>query len=148
MATEDNQKTDEAQIRALIEQRVKAISDKNTEELISHYAPDVLSFDVVNQLQYVGRDAIRKRLEEWFSSFQGSIGYEVSGPHITASEAIAFCHFLFRVSGLLTDGGKVGMWVRATVCLRKTNGQWLITHEHDSVPFDTESGKAALDLKP
>jgi uncharacterized protein (TIGR02246 family) len=148
MPTDNSHITVEARLRAQIEERVKAVGDKNIEALVSSYAPDVLSFDVVNQLQYVGADAIRKRLEEWFASFQGSIGYEVSDLSITAGEAVAFCHFLFRVSGLLKDGGEVGMWVRATVCYRKMDGQWLITHEHDSVPFDTESGKAALDLKP
>ncbi len=48
----------------------------------------------------------------------------------------------------LKGGGKVDMWVRATVCFRKTAGEWTVTHEHDSVPFDVESGKASLDLKP
>jgi hypothetical protein len=27
-------------------------------------------------------------------------------------------------------------------------GQWLIEHEHVSVPVDVENGKAVLDLKP
>jgi hypothetical protein len=27
-------------------------------------------------------------------------------------------------------------------------GKWLITHEHDSEPFDMETFKALLDLKP
>ena len=40
------------------------------------------------------------------------------------------------------------MWVRATVCYRKIDGTWMVTHEHNSVPFDVESGKASLDLKP
>ena len=40
------------------------------------------------------------------------------------------------------------MWVRATTCYRKIDGTWMITHEHQSVPFDTESGKASLDLEP
>jgi ketosteroid isomerase-like protein len=40
------------------------------------------------------------------------------------------------------------MWVRATTCYRKIDGKWMITHEHQSVPFDTESGKASLDLEP
>jgi hypothetical protein len=25
---------------------------------------------------------------------------------------------------------------------------WMVTHEHNSVPFDAETGKASLDLKP
>jgi len=40
------------------------------------------------------------------------------------------------------------MWWRETACYRKVEGEWLITHQHSSVPFDVESGKASLDLKP
>lgn len=40
------------------------------------------------------------------------------------------------------------MWWRRTVCFRKADGKWLATHEHRSVPFDVERGKASLDLKP
>lgn len=61
---------------------------------------------------------------------------------------MAFCHFLYRVTGTLAAGGDVDMWVRATVCYRKIDGTWMVTHEHNSVPFDVESGKASLDLKP
>jgi ketosteroid isomerase-like protein len=47
----------------------------------------------------------------------------------------------------MTNGSAVDMWVRSTVCLR-TSGDWLIVHEHTSVPFDAESGRATLDLTP
>ena len=40
------------------------------------------------------------------------------------------------------------MWVRSTVCYRKIDGRWVVTHEHTSVPFDAESGKVSFDLKP
>lgn len=67
---------------------------------------------------------------------------------ITAGEDVAFCHYLYRVTGTRADGGQVDMWVRATVCFHKQNGMWLVTHEHQSVPFDPETGKASLDLEP
>jgi len=40
------------------------------------------------------------------------------------------------------------MWWRSTVCYRKTEGSWKITHEHNSVPFNVETGKPSLDLEP
>ena len=40
------------------------------------------------------------------------------------------------------------MWWRATVCYRKLDGRWLVTHEHASVPFDAQSGQASLGLEP
>jgi ketosteroid isomerase-like protein len=38
--------------------------------------------------------------------------------------------------------------VRVTVCCRKSDDRWLITHEHVSVPTDFETGRAVLDLAP
>jgi len=39
--------------------------------------------------------------------------------------------------------------VRATVCYRKTDGKWMVAHEHVSVPFCMDgSNRAAVDLKP
>jgi ketosteroid isomerase-like protein len=37
---------------------------------------------------------------------------------------------------------------RATVCYRKIYGSWMVTHEHNSVPFDPQTGKASLNLEP
>jgi ketosteroid isomerase-like protein len=138
----------EAQIRRLIEDRGKAVLAKDIIKSMHSYESNVLMFDVVNPLQYKGSNAVRKRAEEWFSLYQSPIGYEIRDLNITAGDDVAFCHYLYRVSGAMTDGGKVSMWVRATVCFRKIGGAWMITHEHDSVPFNPESGKASLDLKP
>ena len=40
------------------------------------------------------------------------------------------------------------MWVRATLGCRRIDGDWVIVHDHESVPFDPESGRALIDLAP
>jgi ketosteroid isomerase-like protein len=65
----------ERQIGALMENLATSIRAKEVDALMAHYAPDVLAFDLLPPLQYQGADAIRKRVSEWFSSFQGSIGF-------------------------------------------------------------------------
>jgi ketosteroid isomerase-like protein len=146
--TSEYSSTDEVRIRELIEERVQAVHDKNVDKLVSHHARDVVSFDVLPPLQHAGAGTVRQRAEMWLSSYQSSIGYEVRDLSITAGDYVAFCHYLYRVSGTLLDGGKVDMWVRATICLRKIGDEWAIAHEHQSVPFDVQTGKASLDLKP
>jgi ketosteroid isomerase-like protein len=148
MTTENRKAIDEAQIRALIDDRVKAVRAKDINGVMSNIAPDILSFDVVNPLQNIGSGAARKRAEEWFSSFQGPLGYEMRDLSIAAGDGVAFSHSLNRVSATRTDGKKLDMWWRSTVCYRKIDGKWMVTHEHSSVPFDVESGRASLDLKP
>jgi ketosteroid isomerase-like protein len=68
---------------------------------------------------------------------------------ITADGSVAFCHCLEHFQGTRTGGEQADMWTRSTLGLRKLDGAWKITHEHNSVPsyMDGEGG-AALDLRP
>jgi ketosteroid isomerase-like protein len=99
-------------------------------------------------MQRVGVDDVRPRTEQWFASFHGPIGYETRDVRVTAGDDVAFAHFTYRVSGTLASGEELGMWNRATLCFRKIDGKWRIMHEHDSVPFDPETGLASTNLEP
>ncbi len=139
---------DQAEIRRLIAEHVQAVRARDIDTLVSHYANDVRSFDVVNPLQTTGTDAIRKRLKEWFSTLRGPLGFEIHDLEIVTGHNVAFCCGVSGVSATTTNETKLNMWYRTTICYRKINGNWRITHEHDSVPFDAASGRASLDLKP
>jgi uncharacterized protein (TIGR02246 family) len=139
---------DERQIRALIDDLAHAIRAKDVDALIIHYTPDVLAFDLLPPLHYSGADAIRKRVSKWFSSFQSSIGFEMRNLKVVSGEDVAFCHSLNGVSGTDKAGAKIDMWWRATNCFRKIDGKWFVAHAHSSEPFDMQSGKALVDLKP
>jgi ketosteroid isomerase-like protein len=115
---------------------------------LANYAADVLLFDVIGPLRSMGSDAARKRLTEWFASFRGPIGYELRDLAVTAGAEVAYAHGLNRVSATTLGGQKLDMWWRATICYHRTDGAWLITHAHASVPFDAASGRASLDLAP
>jgi uncharacterized protein (TIGR02246 family) len=140
--------TEESQIRKGIDNWVKAVRAKDINGVMSNFAPDVLTFNAMNPLQSIGLEAARKLTEEWFASMQGPIGYEIDDLSITTGDSVAFCHSLNRMSGKSINGEEIEMWVRSTVCYRKVDGRWLVTHQHISVPFDVESGKASLNLKP
>jgi uncharacterized protein (TIGR02246 family) len=148
MAVEENKKNDEAQIKRVIEGLAEAIRARDIEGVMSIYAQEVVSFDVVPPLRYIGADAFRKVWEELFSLFQGPIDYEIADLSITVGDDVAFTHSFNRISGTLTNGEKLGPWVRWTACFRKINGKWLILHHQNSVPVDFETGRAVLDLKP
>lgn len=141
--------TDEAQIRQLLEGWARAIRAKDVDGVMSAYAPEVVWFDLAPPLRYMGADAYRKSWGEWFATWQGSIGYEVRDLSITIGEDVAFHHSLNRIHGTRTGGEETDVWVRATVCLRKIDGKWMVTHEHFSVPFYMDgSYRAAVDLRP
>ena len=138
----------EAHIRKLIEQQIIAIREKDTTNALANYDNNVLSFDVVEPLQFVGIDTVRKRLEEWFSSFQGPIDIEISDLKIEVSGDIAFCSRFNHVNAFKVDGEKLDMWWRETTCFKKMADRWMITHVHSSVPFNVRSGKASISIKP
>jgi ketosteroid isomerase-like protein len=148
MKKENTQTEIEAPIRKLIEKQIRAVRDKDINQALDNYDINVLSFDVVDPLQFIGIDAIRKRLEEWFSTFQGPIENEISDLKIEISGDIAFCSRLNHVNAVKVDGGKLDMWWRETTCFKKIGDRWMITHVHSSVPFNVQNGKASTGLKP
>ena len=148
MAVEEHKKNDEAEIKRVLEGGVEAVRARDIDGVMSIYAPELVAFDLVPPLRYVGADAYRKPWEEVFSSFQGPIGYEIHDLSITVGDDVAFTHSLNRISGTMNTGHKTDLWVRCTACLRKINGKWLIVHTQVSVPVDLEQGKAVLSLKP
>ena len=140
---------DAAQIREMMDLWVKAVRAKDVSGVMFNYAPDILLFDLAPPLSCRGADAYRKNWQEWFTSWQGPIGYEIRDLSITVGDDVAFSHSLNRISGTRTNGETTDVWVRATACLCKINDKWLIVHGHFSVPFYMDgSDKAALDLKP
>jgi uncharacterized protein (TIGR02246 family) len=148
MAIEENKKNDEAAIQGLLDDCIRSVCSKNIDGVMSVYAQEVVSFDIVPPLQYIGADAFRKVWEETFFVYQGPINYEIHDINITVGDDVAFTHSLNRISGTMNNGQKTDFWLRWTACFRKINGKWLIVHHQNSVPADLEHGKAVLDLKP
>lgn len=143
MNTMDNN----GKIRELIDDWAVAVRSKDIERVMAHYTSDVVAFDVVNPLEYKGSDLVRERLSDWLTSFEGSIGFEVRNLEVEAGDYLAFCYSLNRVIGIKSDGIKINMCWRATLCCRMIDGVWKIKHSHSSVPFDMETGLASLDLE-
>lgn len=139
---------EEDQIRELVESWSTAIRIRDSEALVARFASSALVFDLIEPLQYIGAEAVRVRAEQWLSSFEGPLAYEVRDLNITAGDDVAFCHSLNGIRGTKRGGEKIQMWWRATVCFRKIASRWTIVHEHSSVPFDMATGTASLGLKP
>ncbi|MEV4132933.1 nuclear transport factor 2 family protein [Dactylosporangium sp. NPDC049742] len=133
----------EQQIRALLETRTRAFARRDAATAATGYADDLVLYDAVGPLVRRGEDPA-DRLERWVASYRTGIGHEIRDLEITAGADLAFCHFLVRISGTMRDGAEVGMWVRATSCLRRRGDAWTIVHEHASVPFDADTGRATL----
>lgn len=141
--------TDEGQIQAIIEDYGEGLRNKDADRCVSHYADDIVQFDMMPPLEFRGKETARKNLAEWFKTFAGPIGVEITGLTIAAGTEAAFAFCLNHISGTSSNGQKNDHWVRVSIGFQKTDGKWLVTHEHVSVPFYMDgSFRAALDLKP
>jgi len=149
MTTSDNQNAEVA-VRRTVESWAQAIRDKNVQALLKQYAPDFRSFDIAPPLQTQGAETRGKAMTQWFKNWSGTIDYEITQQVIVAGADAAYSSSLNHVAAKRADDGSaVEWWMRATIGLRKSGGEWLITHEHTSVPFYMDgSYRAAIDLKP
>jgi ketosteroid isomerase-like protein len=62
MAVKEHKQNDEAAIKRVIEGGIEAVRNKNIEGVMSLYAPEVVSFDIVPKLALRGSRCIQKRL--------------------------------------------------------------------------------------
>ncbi|GAA1692070.1 hypothetical protein GCM10009830_44760 [Glycomyces endophyticus] len=139
---------DEAAVRDRLAGIIEALRAKDLAALRAIYAEDVVSFDVEPPLQHVGVDAKLQNWERVFAVF-AEIDYELRDVRVAVDGTVAFGYGFGRLSGTLRNGATApGMWVRATFCLRRTGGSWLIVHDQVSVPFDIPTGMGVTDLRP
>jgi ketosteroid isomerase-like protein len=141
-------KSEQAEVKALMDRRSEAFRLKDVERVMSLFSSDVVYFDVVPPLRYFGAAALRERFADWFRRWKSPIGQELRDVTVLASGDMAAAHMLIRTSGTLNDGRSVGYWVRTSDFCAFSNGKWLITHEHVSFPVDVRSGSAIMDLVP
>jgi ketosteroid isomerase-like protein len=123
----------EDKLRRRIEELAQAIRDKDVDRLMAFYARDVVVFDVRPPLNTRGAEAYRKNFEAWFALFDGPLGFEFTDLRVVPGEHSAFCHYLALVVGA-KPGHVTGYWVRGTTCFERRDGEWLVTHEHISMP--------------
>ncbi|MEV4281935.1 nuclear transport factor 2 family protein [Actinoplanes xinjiangensis] len=83
-------------------------------------------------------------------TFQAPPRREVTRLAITADGDVAFATSIDCLSAVprgATEG--FTLWFRVTLGLRRIDGHWLITHEHESVPFEMDgSFRASTGLTP
>ncbi|MEA3153239.1 MAG: hypothetical protein QOK44_828 [Betaproteobacteria bacterium] len=148
MAREESKSLEEAAIRTVIDAITKAVRAKDVEAMLAQCAPDIVTFDMVPPLRHQGSQAIRGLWARTLAAFDPPLEYEVHDLDISVDGDVAFARCLNRFGGTKKDGRRVLNSLRSTFGLRKIDGQWKVVHEHVSVPFDMETGKAMLELKP
>ena len=148
MSTQENKTGNETHIDKQITNFIKAFRAKDVDLMMSLFSPEMVSFDIIPPLQYAGSDVYRKVWQETFALFQDPVNIEIRDLHIITDENVAFSYCFLRLNATMVNGDKIDYWERLTCCFQKVNNEWLIIHEHVSLPTDLKSGKAVMNLKP
>ena len=141
------QGNDEIYLRQLLDSFTEAIQTKDVDKIMSFYSPDIVAFDMMAPLKHEGILAWRKVWQAALPMMEGNMTSEMRDLTIDVGGDIAICQALLNVK-LQGDRQNYDTWMRWTAGLHRINGQWLITHEHTSVPADMQSGRAMMNLKP
>jgi ketosteroid isomerase-like protein len=142
---------EEQQVRAVIEARSRAIEDRDADRFVGFYAPGVVVFDLAPPLRHPSAEVLDPAGKRaWFATFEPGMVYDTADLALTVAADLAVAHGLVRMAATPRGSAEgFAMWFRATVCLRRSGGSWLISHEHVSTPFYMDgSFRAAVDLRP
>jgi uncharacterized protein (TIGR02246 family) len=124
----------EAEVRQIVTEWAEAVRRRDLAGIVRHHSPDILMFDVPPPLQSKGIDEYRRTWNGFLSWSHDPVRFDVLEMTVTAGHEVAFVAAVMRCSGRETSGEDVELQFRLTVGLQKSAGQWMVTHEHHSIP--------------
>jgi uncharacterized protein (TIGR02246 family) len=134
MSASSNSTTDEAVIRELVENWARAVRAKDLDGILANHSTDMLMFDVPPPMQSKGIEAYRTTWDLFFSWSDDPVVFDIDDIHITAGTDVAFVAALMRCAGTEKNGERIELDFRLTIGLGKIEGQWIVMHEHHSIP--------------
>lgn len=138
------------EIREVVLARAELLQAGDVKAMLAHSAPRVVQFSLAPPLVEQVDTTDTTPVEQWLATFEAPPRREVTQLEITTDGDVAFATSIDSMTA--TPRGSTEpftLWYRVTLGLRRIDGRWLVTHEHESVPFYMdEEMRAAIDLKP
>src|SRR2546430_9067906 len=82
-APENAESTQE--IRAWLDRWTNAFTKQDVDSIMALYTDDVVAYDIVPPLQYIGKAAYRADYQQFFSQYEGNLHVEVRDLHVGAT---------------------------------------------------------------
>jgi ketosteroid isomerase-like protein len=143
-----NKTDDKAAIKKSIDDFMAALCIKDVKAMLSHYAADVVVYDVKPPFQIKGAVNWKHAWEACIGYFPSSFQVEIRELYIHVSGDLALSHFMFRLTGTAKDDPAAQTWIRTTTGYKRIQGRWKIIHEHGSLPFNPHTREAIFTLEP
>lgn len=139
----------EQDLRLLHQRWFDSTAAKDLDGLMAAIADDVVSYEHEQPLQYVGVQAVREVCEGGLdASGDGSVTWNVPDLKILVDGDLAVAWGLNHIELKPTGAEAAESWSRGTRVFQRTDGTWLMTHQHLSYPYDPSTGDARIDLSP
>lgn len=127
---------DEVAIRNVVESWADAIRRRDFEGILQNHSSDIVMFDVPPPFQSKGIEAYKKTWDLFFSCSGDPIVFDITAMTITAGSDVAFVVATMHCTEPGPGGVRNRLDFRLTIGLCKIGNQWIITHEHHSVPAE------------
>ena len=134
MSASSTRTVNEAAIRELVESWARAVRAKDLDGILANHSTDMLMFDVPPPLQSKGIEAYKKTWELFFSWSNDPVVFDIKDMNIIAGSDVAFVAALMRCAGTEKNRERIELEFRLTIGLRRIGDQWIVLHEHHSIP--------------
>jgi ketosteroid isomerase-like protein len=128
----------ETQIRQLIENWAKAVRDRDINAILAFHSENLVMYDVPEPFQSIGLDTYRITWDLFFRYTKPGV-FDIHELNIVADENVAFAYAKMQCSDKSNAKDFVPLDFRLTMGLEKQKGQWMIVHEHHSIPATSAS---------
>lgn len=132
----------------LIDRYTAAVQAVDKEALLALYSPAARIFDAFTPWQSRGTGEWSAQLESWFSHMRKHGGEAIATEiDVQATTQMALLTMVMRYSEQNEDGKNEGMSNRLTWVAIPHGDDWLIVHEHTSVPLNEETMSPVFEPK-
>ena len=138
------------EIREAIEGKAALLRKGDAKAVLAYYAPSFVEYSLAPLLRQPGDSRDPAALEAWMATFEAPPRREITQLEITTDGDVAFATSIDCLTAVPRGStGSFSLWFRVTIGLRRIDGRWLVTHEHESVPFEMDgSFRASTGLTP
>ena len=128
---------DDKEIRALITRWAAAVHAGDLDATVADHASDIVMFDVPPPEDGVrGIDHYREIWPPFFEWQKSGASFEIVELQVTAGDRVAYAYALLRCGTPEELAAEPNKRLRLTIGLRKSEGKWLVAHEHHSFTLE------------
>jgi len=138
MSTAQQSTSAEVAIENAINTLIEAYRLRDAELATSFYVKDerYALFDIMPPVIDAGFDRLLEKTKAFFAATEGPVEIEITNRHIGTGADMAYLRALMTAKAKFADGRTLSTTTRYTLVFQLIDGDWLVVHEHNSLPAE------------